>query len=57
MVFFLILKCFFFMAMFDLRVGWIHFHERSPRQTKKMFGYGGGLFVKLMGMQLFINKL
>jgi hypothetical protein len=38
--FFKIPKC-FFMAMFDLKVGWIHFHKRSPRQTKKMFGYVG----------------
>jgi hypothetical protein len=41
--------------MFSLGVGWIHFYKTTPRQTNRMFDYGG-LFVKLMGMQLFINK-
>jgi hypothetical protein len=45
----------FLKAMFSLRVGWIHFHKTTPRQIDRMFDYGG-LFVKLMGMQLFINK-
>jgi hypothetical protein len=42
-------------VMLSLWVGWIHFHETTPRQTNKMFDYEG-LFVKLRGMQLFINK-
>jgi hypothetical protein len=47
---------FFSKAMFGLGMGWIQFYKRTPKQTNRMFGYGG-LFVKLMGMQLFINKL
>jgi len=41
--------------MLGLGVGWIHFHKVVQSQTKRMFGYKG-LFVKLMGMQLFITK-
>ncbi len=43
------------MAMFDLKVGWINFHKRLPRQTKKMFGYGG-FVCQINGHALFINK-
>jgi hypothetical protein len=42
-------------AMFGLGVGWIHFHETTPIESKSMFGYGG-LFGQLKGNQLFINK-
>jgi len=49
-------KCFFQKQCLVLGMGWIQFYKRTLRETNRMFGYGG-LFVKLMGMQLFINKL
>jgi hypothetical protein len=27
-------------AMFDLEVGWIHFHKTKPTNSKRMVGYG-----------------
>jgi hypothetical protein len=27
-------------AMFDLELGWIHFHKTTPTNLKRMFGYG-----------------
>jgi hypothetical protein len=38
-------------AMFDLEVGWIHFHKTTPTNLKRMFGYGDW-FVTLKNLLL-----
>jgi hypothetical protein len=43
-------------ALFDLGVGWTHFHKIQPIYLKTVFGYKI-LFVTLKDMQLLILKL
>jgi hypothetical protein len=49
------MKVIFSKAIFDLRVGRAHFHKITPTNLKRVFRYLG-LFVKLKGIQLLINK-